>query len=269
MSAAIIDPPISKGRRRHPDLLFEWVVNRGYRWRLLVFLNLSLALHVACFYAFQVVYTPTARQRPETTKVTFLDPRNDAGVRDVIRRIEDRAVFFDGSLRLSVPGASLEAVNENQVLPVPSFATHEPSLKTPPPIDLAPELPGIFAPGEVFLPRQSRLLPGGKPTERPVPFAGPYIYRPQLGLLGGVTDLEIAEFPDWSDFQDEFAGVDDNHIHFLQFLVEVDGFGRITSCLPWKGIENAFDAAAARKIEKGLKFSPNGLTTRGWLEVRW
>ena len=77
MAAATTEPRVSRARRKHPDLIFEWLGSRGQRWRLLLFMNLSLALHVACFYAFQVVYPQTVRQRAETTKVTYLDPRDD------------------------------------------------------------------------------------------------------------------------------------------------------------------------------------------------
>ena len=267
MSAAAIDRSVSKSRRKHPDLLFEWIGGKGHRWRLLLFLNLSLALHVACFYAFQVVYPPTVRQRAETTKVTFLDPRNDAGVRAVIGRIEDRAVFFDGAQRLPIPGASLENERANDVLPVPAFATHTPSLRIPPAIDLRPKMPGVFAVGEVFLPPRSRLLGGAEfPPERPKPFEGPYVYRPKIVATGGLAELKVEKRPDWSDSQEQLAGASGN---LIQFLVEVNSSGRITSCLPWKGIETAFDAAMARKLETGMRFAPAADGSSGWLEMRW
>ena len=282
MAAATIDPGLSRGRRRHPDLIFEWVGSKGHSWRLILFLNLSLALHVACFYAFQVVYPTPLRQRAETTKVTFLDPRDDPGVRNVIQRIEGRTVFFDGSLRLPIPGASLENDEANEVLPTPAFATYDPSLLPPPVISRSRELPRIFAPGEVFLPRRSRLLPEGQPTERPIPFVGPYIYRPAVSAMGEIAGSEIVRRPDWSGQEDQelLSSAAGNRI---RFLVELDGRGRITSCLPWDGVETAFDAATvdkdgietafdaemAVKIENELRFAPAGTVRHGWLEVRW
>ncbi|MFT5110061.1 MAG: hypothetical protein ACI9UA_005714 [Pseudoalteromonas tetraodonis] len=269
MGTATADPPVSKARRKHPDLIFEWVDHKGHRWRLLLFLSLSLALHFACFYAFKVVYPPTVRQRAETTKVTFLDPR-DAGVRDVISRIEDRAVFIDGSLRLPVPGASLEDDKNNEVVPVPGFASHEANLRTPPEIDFIPELPRIFPFDDVSLPSQSRLLPETEPGVRPSPFTGEYVYRPSLQSSGGIAGREIVARPDWSKSQEALAlatgSATDNSI---QFLIEVDEFGDITSCLPWKGVEAAFDAAMAREVETKLKFAPTTRMTRGWLKMRW
>lgn len=266
MAAATTEPRVSRGRRKHPDLIFEWMGSRSHRWRLLLFLNGSLALHVACFYAFQVVYPPSARQRPETTKVTYLDPRHDPGVREVIGRIEDRAVFFDGSLRLSIPGASLENDQVNQVIPVPSFATHEPQLKVLPSIASKTPLPRIFTEDDVFLPAQSRLLPGGVPAPRPEPFAGVYVYLPKLVLSGGLGVREIVAQPDWTDSQETLATAGDDSI---RFLVEVDASGRIISCLPWLGVENTFDAAMAEKVESETKFAPSKDTSRGWLEMRW
>jgi hypothetical protein len=266
MAAATLDPPVSKGRRRHPDLIFEWIVSTGHRWRLLLFLNLSLALHVACFYAFKVIYAPNVRQRPETTKVTFLDPREDPGVRAVIGRIEDRAVFFDGSLRLPVPGASLEDDRENEVVPTPGFANYEPSLANPPEIDLSSELPHIFATDDIFLPPQSRLLPGGKRPPRPEPFMGIYIYKPRLLAMGDLGALEIVSEPDWSESQEAFAAAVGNRI---QFLIEVGESGKIANCLPWAGVETVFDASMARQIESGLVFAPSDEVSRGWLEMRW
>lgn len=268
MAPATIDPSLSKGRRRHPDLIFEWVGSKGHGWRLILFLNLSLALHVACFYAFQVVYPTPLRQRAETTKVTFLDPRDDSGVRDVINRIEGRALFFDGSLRLPVAGTSLEDDEENEVLPSPAFATYEPALMPPPEVKRPLELPRIFEQGEVFLPRRSRLLPEGEPAGRPQPFAGPFVYRPAVSPMGELAGSEIVRRPDWSDPPDQelLSSAAGNR---MRFLVEVDGRGRITSCLPWEGIETAFDAAMSRKIETSLRFAPAGTVRRGWLEVHW
>ncbi|MGI9242870.1 MAG: hypothetical protein ACR2RV_18880 [Verrucomicrobiales bacterium] len=266
MGAATISPGLPKGRRRHPDLIFEWVGRKGQGWRLVLFLNLSLALHVACFYAFQVVYPTPVRQRAETTKVTFLDPRSDAGVRDVINRIEGRTVFFDGSLRLAVPGTALEGDEANEVIPVPAFATHRPTLQAPPEIPRPLELPRIFAPGEVFLPQRSRHLPEAKSVPRPEPYVGPFVYRPSVSALGGIAEAEITRRPDWDGSQELLASAEGNRI---RFLVEVNGRGRISSCLPWIGIENVFDAAMARKIETELRFAPSGFVRHGWLEVRW
>jgi hypothetical protein len=266
MSAATIDPGASKARRKHPDLIFEWVGSHGHRWRLLLFLNLSLALHVACFYAFQVVYPTTVRQRAETTKVTFLDPRDDAGVRDVISHIEGRKVFIDGSLRLTIPGTSLELDEANEVLPVPAFATREPALRLPPEIDASLELPRIFPAGEVFLPQRYRFLPEEKPVVRPQPFQGPFVFRPEISTQGAIAGAEIIGQPDWSGEQDLLASVAENRI---RFLIEVNERGRLTSCLPWAGIETVFDATMAQKIEAEVKFAPTGQLRHGWLEVRW
>ncbi len=268
MAAAMTEPPVSRARRKHPDLIFEWIGGRGDRWRLLLFLNLSLALHVACFYAFQVVYPQTVRQRAETTKVTYLDPRDDPDVRDVIARIEDRAVYFDGSLRLPIPGASLEHDDRNEVLPAPGFASHEPELRSPPGLDLSGKLPRIFAADGVFFPQGSRLLPGGAETPKPEPFAGQYVYRPQLVPGGGVVGRKILTRPDWteSDSQGALAAAVGNSV---LFLVEIDESGAVSTCLPWKGVENAFDATQASKIEQQATFEPAEKPSRGWLEMRW
>jgi hypothetical protein len=260
MASSSTDPILSRARRKHPDLLFEWIEARGLRWSLMVFLSLSLALHVACFYAFQVVYPTTVRQQAETTKVTFLDPRKPE-VRKVIGWIEDRAIFFDGTLRLALPEPA-----QGEVVFEPAFATQEPSLRFPEEIHGSSSLPPIFAADEIFLPQSSRLLPGGQPAARPTPFPGPYVFRPQIQLSGGLAGRGALRQPDWYEAQDSLAAADGNHI---QFLVEVDLVGRITSCLPWAGIEEAFDDAMARKIETEMKFQPGQLTSRGWLDLYW
>ena len=265
MAAEKKEPKPSRSRRKHPDLIFEWLESRGRRWRLLLFLNCSLALHVACFYAFQVVYPASAQQRAETTKVTYLDPRSDPSVREVISRIEDRAVFFDGSLRLTIPGASLED-DLNQVIPIPAFATHEPQLRNLEPIRSKKSLPPVFAEDDVFYPRQSRLLPGGKALPRPEPFTGVYIYEPTFQQTDGISEREMTIPPDWSDSQEAFATAGGNT---LLFLVEIDQLGHVITCLPWKGIENVFDDAMAEKVESEMKFTPSASMSRGWLEMRW
>ena len=266
MGAATIEPPVSRARRKHPDLIFEWIGGRGHRWRLLLFLNLSLALHVACFYAFQVVYPQTVKQRAETTEVTYLDPRDDPAVRDVIARIEDRAVYFDGSLRLPIPGASLENEERNEVLPEPGFASHEPSLKSPPPVELSGGLPRLFAGDGVFFPPRARLLPEGAIPPALAPFDATYVYRPQLVPSGAVVKRKALAMPDWSDSQQVLAEAVGNSI---LFLVEIDTRGAVSSCLPWKGVENSFDAAMARKIEAEASYEPADAPSQGWLEMRW
>lgn len=260
MAAATTNPSLSRARRKHPDLLFEWIGDRGQRWRLMMFLGLSLGLHVACFYAFQVVYPTTIRQQAETTKVTFLDPRKPE-VRKVIGWIEDRAIFFDGTLRLALPGPA-----QGEVVFEPAFATQEPMLRLPEEIHGSSSLPPIFAVDEIFLPPSSRLLPGGQAAGRLKPFLGPYVFRPRIKLSGGLGGRGMVRQPDWSEAQGSLAAADGNHI---QFLVEVDPVGRISSCLPWAGIEEAFDDAMARKIETEIKFEPGEFTSRGWLDLHW
>ena len=73
---------------------------------------------------------------------------------------------------------------------------------------------------------------------------------------------------DWSEKQKSLAeaAAAGNRI---RFLVEVDEAGRISSCLPWEGVEAAFDDEMARKIETELRFAPSQHPGRGWLELSW
>jgi len=257
------EPPVSKARRKHPSLLFEWAGGSNRRWSLLLFLNVSLALHVACFYIFQVVYPPTVRQRAETTKVTYLDT-TDPYVREIISRIEDRAVFFDGSLRQPIPGASLDELDD--VVMAPSVASHEPVLRELPELQTRLELPRVFAADELFLPPLSRLLPDGKPAPRPKPFEGVYVYKPRLIPRGEIAGRKLAKIPDWSKELESISKAQGNHI---RFLIEIDPAGRVTSCLPWAGVEEGFDAAIATKLEADLRYERSSSASRGWLDMHW
>ena len=187
-------------------------------------------------------------------------------MREVIRRIEARAVFVDGSLRLPVEGASLE--DEANAGPTGARLRRARG-------GSARSAGDRLRPGSAGHPRcgrecsSRRALGYSRAASRPSarqPFEGDYVYRPRLSPQGELAEREIIARPDWSAEQEALAAAAG---HRLQFLVEVDRFGRITSCIPWSGIETGFDAAMARAIETGLKYARAESSSGGWLEMRW
>ena len=130
-------------------LIFSWVPPRKRRRALIVFLILSLLLHALCFYIFQIVYPPTVALLPPPARMTLISADNPESLA-LLRwaEAEDPAL---ATMTQRTPDA------KSFVLPSiehrPFYATHQPKLRTLPP--LAPDLsiPSSAAVGPVRPPQ--------------------------------------------------------------------------------------------------------------------
>ena len=130
-------------------LVFSWAPPRKRRRALIVFLILSLLLHALCFYIFQIVYPPTVALMPPPARVTLISP-DDPESLALLRWVEAEDPALSTTTQRLPETKSL-------VLPLvqhhPSYASHEPKLKTLPPLLPDLSIPSSAAIGPVRLPR--------------------------------------------------------------------------------------------------------------------
>ena len=130
-------------------LVFSWDPPRKRRRALIVFLILSVALHALCFYIFQIVYPPTIALMPPPARVTLISP-DDPESLALLRWVEAEDPALTTTTQRLPEAKSL-------VLPPiqhrPSYASHQPKLKTPPPLTPDLSIPSSAATGPIRLPR--------------------------------------------------------------------------------------------------------------------
>jgi protein TonB len=126
-------------------LIFNWRPSRRRKLSIVSFLLASLLLHALGFYLFQIVYPPAVALLPAPGRVSIISPTTEEG-RLLLRWLdaEDPAL---ASTTQRPPDA--KAFAPPKVAHVPSFITHQPALREPPPY--APDLraPDSQPPGPV------------------------------------------------------------------------------------------------------------------------
>jgi TonB family protein len=131
------------------SLIFSWAPPRKRRRALIVFLILSLLLHALCFYIFQIVYPPTVALLPPPARVTLISPDNPESLA-LLRwaEAEDPALATTTQRTPEAKSFVLPPVEHR-----PSYATHQPKLRTLPPSVPDLSIPSSAAVGPVRLPR--------------------------------------------------------------------------------------------------------------------
>ena len=129
--------------------VFSWAPPRKRRRALVVFLILSLLLHALCFYIFQIVYPPTIALLPPPARVTLISP-DDPESLALLRWVEaeDPALTTTTQRLPEAKSLALPPVQHR-----PSYASHQPKLKTLPPLQSDLSIPSSAAIGPVRLPR--------------------------------------------------------------------------------------------------------------------
>ena len=146
----------SPARIATAPLIFSWAPPRKRRRALIVFLILSLLLHALCFYVFQIVYPPTVALLPPPARMTLISPDNPESLA-LLRWVEaEDPALATTTQRASEAKAFVLPPNEHH----PFYATHQPKLRTLPP--LAPDLgiPSAAAVGPVRLPQMKVAVTG-------------------------------------------------------------------------------------------------------------
>jgi hypothetical protein len=130
-------------------LVFSWAPPRKRRRTLVVFLILSLLLHALCFYIFQIVYPPTVALMPPPARVTLISP-DDPESLALLRWVEaEDPALTTTTQRLPETKSFLLPPVQHR----PSYASHQPKLKTLPPLLPDLSIPSSAAIGPVRLPR--------------------------------------------------------------------------------------------------------------------
>jgi len=110
------DPFLFSWVRRHPGMFWWWG-----------FLVLSLLLHAAGFYLFQVVYPSSGRLEPFPAQVLILDKKNAANS-VLLQELDDRLVFLQPA---STDSESRKGIGDFPVSFQPSFADRTPPFREP------------------------------------------------------------------------------------------------------------------------------------------
>src|SRR5438132_2847531 len=189
-------------------LLFDWDSPRGRKVAITIFLILSFLLHALCFYIFQIVYPPTVALLPPPARMTLISPDNPESLA-LLRWVEaeDPALATTTQRTPEAKSFVLPPVEHR-----PFYATHQPKLRTLPP--LAPDLsvPSSAAVGPV----------------RPPPMKGNAtgLTRKTMALfadlLPGLGDPVFADFKFRLTRPDAPANA--------RFRVAIDGGGAIRFC---------------------------------------
>jgi hypothetical protein len=130
-----------------PDfpLLFQWEPPRVQRGPIIFFLILSLLGHAFCFYLFQIVYPPPIALLPPPARVSLIAADSPEG-QTLLHWIEaeDPALAFTTVRPTEVKLRALPQIEH-----APSYQTHQPMLREPPPLNVDLREPSAEIPGPV------------------------------------------------------------------------------------------------------------------------
>jgi hypothetical protein len=125
--------------------IFNWHPPRRRNLAIAGFLILSLILHAAGFYVFQIVYPPTIALLPPPAHLNLVTSSTEEG-RTLLRWVEaeDPALATSTQRPASAKSFALPKIEH-----VPSYVANEPALKRPPPLTVDLSAPSSQPPGPV------------------------------------------------------------------------------------------------------------------------
>jgi outer membrane biosynthesis protein TonB len=195
---------------------------------LVIFLILSLLLHALCFYIFQIVYPPTVALMPPPARVTLISPDNPESLA-FLRWVEaeDPALTTTTQRLPETKTFALPPVEHR-----PSYATHQPKLKT-----LSPPTPDLSIPSSAAI---------GRLPQIKVNAAGPGLARKTTAQFGNLpAALGDPSFADFK-FRLHQPGAPAN----ARFRVAIDERGTIRFCFL---IESSGDPALDEQARSFLQ----------------
>lgn len=254
---------IIAARAARGGLIFDWTRNASRPFWLMFFLALSVAGHVVCFSLFQVVYPPQKRELIQSLEVTVLDP-SDPLTRDVLIRIDDRAVVLDARSALDLPGLSMA---ESEVRFQPFFKNYRPRLRELP-RPSADAAAMLLPPGSVVLPP----VAGATVATSPAAAIAPSL-RPVAELRWQGAPREVLRAFDWAPEREVARPPEADR---ALIYIGVDRSGHVRHALPEKGAGVEMDAAVLRAV-RAMRFVPKDAGAEGatdaidwvWVAVRW
>ena len=191
-------------------LIFSWDSPCGQKPAITIFLALSLAAHVLCFYIFQIVYPPMIALLPSPARITLITSASEEG-QTLLRWIdsEDPALAFTTH---RPPETMLHPLPKAEH--VPSYSAMQPTLKNIPPLEHDLRIPSCHPPGVVRLVRQK--------TTPAIGFFKTFMsFSMEFDVLGAPA------LP-----QPNFATSTEETPQTIRFRVGVNELGEIRYCFP-------------------------------------
>jgi hypothetical protein len=208
-------------------LIFAW--NQPGRRNLAFagFVVASVAIHLGCFYLFQVVYPSTVSLLPAPQRVNLITA-NSEQTASLLRWIDAEDPALASTTRRP---PHLQRREMGKVEHVPSYFASEPALKEPPPLLADLRVPSAQPPGPVPVIRHSIAPPVGiQPTR--------VVFSSDLLQLGAAK-LVPANFKTSTTEPPQDA----------QFRIAVDAKGVIAYCFP---LISSGDAALDEQVRQHL-----------------
>jgi hypothetical protein len=125
-------------------LLFSWAPPHGQRRALTIFLLASVILHALCFYIFQIVYPPAVALPPVPARLSVISPDDPESVA-LLRWVEAEDPALASTTQRP---AGYKAFPMPKLEHIPSYAQHEPALRTMPAIQPDLRIPSSAAIGQ-------------------------------------------------------------------------------------------------------------------------
>jgi hypothetical protein len=233
-----------------PPLIFDGKAWRPSRWRLALFLFVSLLGHLGVFYLFKVITPLTTRRLPPEQSVLVLRGEDPASAR-ILASLEDRSpaamlIRLKSSEQARLPQLPLPAYT-------PSYQDYSPDYKFnwEPPLQALPQLAAANRP---------LLPPRPRPQAQVVPSPEPL--TPQLYLPPALAERGLAEAPGWPTMA--AALEEPNEPSLFQLAIQPSGV--VKYCL-----SEGTSPPALLETMRRLRFKPRLGSPLQWatVEVHW
>jgi len=189
--------------------IFNWNPPRRRSLVLTGFVMLSLGVHVAAFYVFQVVYPQTVSLLPTPRRISLMTASSEQTA-TLLRWIDAE----DPALASTTRKPAHMRREMGKVEHVPSYFAREAALKEPPPLTTDLSIPTTQPPGPVPLARPAAASPTGiQPTR--------VTFSPELQQLGPAQFAPV-------NFKISSNETPQN----AQFRIAVDAKGAVVYCFP-------------------------------------
>ena len=209
------------------SLIFNWSAPRSRNLAIAGFIAISLGLHFAGFYLFQVVYPPAVSLLPAPQRVNLLSATSEQTA-TLLRWIDAEDPALISATRRPLHAQRYEV---GRVEHIPSYFAIEPALKEPPPLTVDLRLPSVEATGPV-------------PMRSHPPVSQPKISPTHVSFSGEVHELGPSSF-DNAGFKASLVEPPQN----AQFRIAVDAGGAVRYCFILNSSgDPALDAQARERL---------------------
>jgi hypothetical protein len=213
--------------------VFNWDTPRRRNMALIGFLMLSLVLHAAGFYVFQIVYPPALSLLPPPGRLSLVTSNSEEG-RTVLRWLEaeDPALAASTLRPAEMKGVSLPMVEH-----VPLYLTREPVLRNAPPLIVDLSIPTSQPPAPVAVARP-------QPEQKSAAWPTTILFSKELQSLGSPALPAL-----------RFVASNNEAPQDVFFRIAVGDHGEILYCFPQSSSGDHDLDEQARKFLTLCRFS--------------